>query len=151
MARKVSYQFNPYEIVGKDSPSSHKRGDAMYDMADAIKEEILGYMESANSPVKGYGRFPALSKAYKSRKSALGGSSIADLELFGDMKAALQVRPNVRRGVITVEVIGKQGDKADGHNNHSGDSSLPLRRFIPADGETFKRAITSKIRGLASE
>lgn len=53
-------------------------------------------------------------------------------------------------GKITVEISGKQGDKADGHNNHSGDSQLPLRRFIPKEGEdTFRKGIRDGIKVIA--
>jgi hypothetical protein len=47
-------------------------------------------------------------------------------------------------------VLSSDSDKADGHNNHSGESELPIRRFIPKaeDGETYKREILSEINAI---
>jgi hypothetical protein len=47
-------------------------------------------------------------------------------------------------GVFKSSEVGK----ADGHNNHSGTSQLPLRRFIPTDREEFTQEIMSSLRSV---
>jgi len=39
-------------------------------------------------------------------------------------------------------------DKADGHNNFSGNSKLPTRRFIPDSSESFNGRIESGINQI---
>lgn len=151
MARKVTHSFDPYEFTGLERPGREGRRDALERAAEALNEEIRAYLASAKSPVANTPRFQALSKAYKAKKQASGRPGIPNLEFFGDMLAAMQVRKNVQRGTITVEIAGKQGDKADGHNNHSGDSNLPTRRFIPAEGETFNKVIRQRLKAILEE
>lgn len=47
---------------------------------------------------------------------------------------------------ITIGVFGEDAGKADGHNNLSGASSLPLRRFLPGEGEVYTRDIRKLIQ-----
>lgn len=47
---------------------------------------------------------------------------------------------------ITIGVFGDDAPKADGHNNLSGASTLPLRRFLPGEGETYTRDIRKLIQ-----
>jgi hypothetical protein len=42
---------------------------------------------------------------------------------------------------LEIGVFGSDAPKADGHNNLSGDSNLPLRRFIPDEGDVYDSAI----------
>jgi len=44
-----------------------------------------------------------------------------------------------------------QAPKADGHNNFSGDSKLPLRRFIPDRDETLKKSIEKRIETVIND
>jgi hypothetical protein len=70
------------------------------------------------------------------------------MELFGDMLDAFEVI--AKNGKLEVRVTGSEGNKARGHNQHSGDSKnpyLPKRRFIPDSGQTFKKPI---LDGIAS-
>lgn len=56
---------------------------------------------------------------------------------------------------ITIGVFGKDAPKADGHNNLSGASSLPIRRFLPEVGESYtgdiKKLILDEIRKTKAE
>ena len=54
---------------------------------------------------------------------------------------------------IEIKITGKQGSKADGHNNHSGKSQLPARKFIPdgKKGETYSRTIIEGIRTIIDD
>ena len=56
-----------------------------------------------------------------------------------------------RGGKLSLEVTGREAAKADGHNNHSGDSTLPERKFIPEERETFKRDIVQGLKSLLKE
>lgn len=143
MAKGVKFEFDPFELVKADPLPSRKASAALSDIADYVLESVLSDVADAKSPVAGYGAFPKLSKAYKSKKDSEGGTPIANLELSGDMLSALEVKKKGER--LVLQIVGKEAAKADGHNNHSGDSELPLRRFIPTDTETFKRDILTGI------
>ena len=45
----------------------------------------------------------------------------------------------------------KEVPKADGHNNFSGESKLPKRRFIPDEDQSFRPSIMRKINILIDE
>lgn len=147
MARTVKYQFNPFDLVG-DVPKD-KRASVMREMRDVLEAEIRGHLADSTSPVSGHGKFPALSKDYKAYKQSQGRPGVPNLELWGDMLSALQVTANTSSNTITVQIRGKQGEKADGHCNHSGDSNLPLRRFIPMEDEEWNRNVQRALREVA--
>lgn len=142
MSRKVKFEFNPFDITGRE-PKKNK-ADALEEIKFLVHAEILRYVSQGKSPVAGYGNFPKLNKQYA--KSQKGGNTLPNLELTGDMLSALEITSKGNK--IVVEVPGKEADKADGHNNHSGDSKLPLRRFIPAEDEFFKRQIENSIKEI---
>jgi hypothetical protein len=148
LSRTVSFEFDPFKETGVDLPEGADREEVLQEIADVILDETKSYMGNANSPVAGYGKFPKLSKGYKKYKIGQGGSGQPDLELFGDMKDSMEV--SIRGSKVKIKITGKEGDKADGHCNFSGESSLPLRRFIPnaEDDETFKAPILAKIKKI---
>lgn len=151
MSRKVQFEFDPFELVGIDPPKKRAdRNAALDDISAFVVDEVLSRVSEQMSPVQGHGRFPKLSKGYAARKEAAGRPPVPDLELSSDMLSALEVK-RTRAGTLILQIVGEEGDKADGHCNHSGDSSLPLRRFIPAEGETFKRDILEGIARIADE
>lgn len=139
----IKFEFNPFEELGLEMKRGEEKRAALEHAADVLKDQILNYMGNATSPVSGHGRFPALTKDYKEKKVAQGGSAIPDLELFGDLKDSIQTY--VRGNRIGVKITGKEAKKADGHCNLSGKSELPLRRFIPDDDEMWKRDIMAQI------
>jgi hypothetical protein len=147
---KVSHDLNLSELFPDIQLPKKGRKEAEDLIADLIREEILSHVADQNSPVAGHGKFPKLNKEYKEKKKGEGLPGLPNLEFSGDMLDALEVYP-VRGGVIRVEISGEEAPKADGHNNHSGDSTLPLRRFIPDDGETFKKKILSGVRDILLE
>ncbi len=146
MSKSVKYEFDPFELVKAEPLPRGMKQYAMEDIADFVLESVLVNVGDQNSPVSGhYGGFRKLSKEYKKRKDSEGGTPVPNLELSGEMLSALEVK---RKGAtLVLQISGKEAGKADGHNNHSGDSDLPLRRFIPKekDEETFKRDILSGI------
>lgn len=143
MARKVRYDFNPFELTGVDAPEGSDKEQIREEVAQYVVEEILSYCGDRNSPVSGHGKFPALSKEYKRRKLDSGRPGVPDLEFDGDLLNAIS--GSSRGSNVRVEVESDQADKADGHCNFSGESDLPLRRFIPDEGETFKQPIIDGI------
>lgn len=145
----VKYTFNPFDIAGVEPPpKAGDRREAVQEISEFILERVLSDVESSKSPVSG-ARFTRLSKEYKKFKQSKGRGGSPNLEFKGDMLSALKTA--VRGNKITLSTTGKQGSKADGHNNHSGQSSLPQRRYIPleSDGETFRGSILNGIRSIA--
>jgi len=143
LSRKVRFDFDPFELTGVDLPAGADKDDVLEEVGQYVVEEILSYVANKNSPVQGHGNFPALSKEYRKRKIESGRPGVPDLVFDGDMLDALN--HGTRGTQVRIEVTGSEADKADGHCNLSGDSDLPLRRFIPDEGETFKKPIVDGI------
>jgi len=130
--KKVRFEFNPLKELDIELPEDADRDEVLDAAAEYLKDQILNACSKQRSPVDGT-KFPKLSKDYKAFKKAAGHPGIPNLEFSSDMLSAVDVYRKGNR--IVAEVTGDQSDKADGHCNHSGDSSLPLRRFIPLKGE----------------
>lgn len=145
---KIFYEFDPFELAGVERPATDVR-EAKKRIADLILEEVLSYVGQAKSPVSGESWKSSLSPAYKKQKSKVSSVLQANMELYGDMLDSLECVIN-RNGNIELRIAGREAAKADGHNNHSGLSSLPRRRFIPDAGQTFKREIIEKIKTVSS-
>ena len=126
-------------------PSAVK--DAIIEEAgEVIVAEILASLGEARSPVSGES-FPRLSKKYREFKMREGGSGSPDLELYGDLKDALTWKPT--ENGLEVGFFGGQADKADGHNKLSGrENFTPQRRFLPAEGQNFKRHIVRQVEDI---
>jgi phage gpG-like protein len=142
---KVEYEFNPFKITGVDDSELTKaqKKDILDDIADLVLTSVLDKVGSGESPVKGHGKFKLLNKEYADKEH--GGKRVSHLELNGDMLDSLKVIVKGDRLLLTVDE--DQQPKADGHNNFSGDSLIPTRRFIPfaKDGETFKKDIMEEM------
>jgi hypothetical protein len=139
MVSKVTYKLNIRDLIG-DSDS---------DLTDAagqfLGERIKEYCAKSTSPVSGGDWKKTLSKAYKELKENATGRGSADMDLTGEMLEALSYvnsRDTVEIGIFE----GSQAGKADGHNNHSGKSKLPERKFIPEKDEDFKRNIIAALK-----
>lgn len=145
MGRDVIFEFDPYEIAGVE-PNPDTEDEVRQECADFTVEKILDYVASENSPVQGHGKFKRLSKKYKHLKEKAGYSGVPDLSVTGNMLNALKA--TVSGDTIRVGITGKEGDKADGHCNLSGESRLPTRRFIPGSDESFKGPILEGIRRI---
>ena len=149
MSRKVEYIFDPFEITNRDPLPKDKRAEALDDISNFVLESVLQHVGESTSPVSGrYGKFQALGKAWKAKKEEEGGTPIPNLEFTGSMLSALEC--NIKGGKLVLRIKGSESDKADGHNNHSGESKIPTRRFIPleSDGETFKKEIINGIKTI---
>lgn len=144
---KIYFEFDPFELAGVDEPI--EGGDQIReDLANLIREEVLAAVGNSRSPVAGESWKATLSPGYKKFKKKYSSVLRANMELHGDMLDAMECVVN-GDGNLELRIIGKnEAAKADGHNNHSGESSLPQRRFIPDDGQTFKAGILSKMRAI---
>lgn len=111
-------------------------------------EQILLSVAARKSPVTG-DSFDPLSKEYKAKKTGEGLAGVPNLELSGDMLDALDFR--VTSDGIEIGVFGEDAPKADGHNNLSGKSLLPTRRFIPEEGESFTSSIEDEVNRIISD
>jgi len=148
---KLAYEFDPFELSGVEAPKNPvKKREAMEEIADFVKTEVLSACAEGRSPVAGGQWKRTLSKEYREKKLEMSGVGYANMELTGDMLNALEVIPK-RGDRISLQIEGAEAEKADGHNNFSGDSELPLREFIPKPGQTLKRDIISGIRRIAEE
>lgn len=103
----------------------------------------------AKSPLDG-SRYQALSKDYKKFKQESGAPGVPNLDLEGDMLSSLEY-VELSGGKLELGVFGDQAPKADGHNNFSGKSKIPERRFLPGEGESFKSSIQKEVQGIVNE
>lgn len=148
---KLAYEFDPFELAGVEAPKNPaQRERAKEEIADFVLGEVLGACADGRTPVQGGQWKRSLSKEYKERKEAISGVGYANMELHGDMLDALECVPK-RGNKLSLQIDGREGDKADGHNNFSGNSELPTRQFIPKQGQKFKRDIVDGIRRIAEE
>lgn len=148
--RKVSYVFDPFEISGAEKPGRREIGAARRQIADFVLDQVLDHVGSGKSPVRSGKWKRSLDPDYKKQKAKLSSALFANMELTGDMLDSMEcvVRSD---GKLELRIQGSEAPKADGHNNHSGDSSLPAREFIPKADQTFKQQILSGIKQIASE
>ena len=147
----VKFDFDPFEIAGvsRRKFSDSDISEIMSDVSDLVKEKVLDYVGSGESPVSGRGAFKKLNPEYA--KDQKGGNRTANLELEGDLLDSVKVIQAGNKLRLTVDE--DQQPKADGHNNFSGESKLPVRRFIPyaKQDETFKSDIIKTIRDIVLE
>lgn len=133
---------------GMDLPKAVRK-EAAAAVGEFLVEQINIYLADAKSPVSGES-FPALSKEYKKDKVSEGFGGVPDLERSGDMKDALTFKVT-DEGIELGFFDRKNAGKADGHNNFSGQSELPQRRFLPDEGQKFRREIQSEIENIINE
>lgn len=114
-------------------------------IAELIIEQTLKDLADQRSPIEGYGKFAKLSPEYAAEKMALTGSKAANLDLSGEMISETDYRVE-GDSKIEIGVYGDAAPRADGHNNLSGKSELPIRRFIPGKGEQYKSDIMQMIK-----
>lgn len=115
---------------------------------ELLIDTILGKVGQAKSPFRGES-WPGLSEEYKKIKKADGRGTKANLELSGDMLDALEFKRT--KDGIKLQVTGTEAPKADGHNNFSGKSNLPTRKFLPQEGDKFVGSIDGNIRSIISD
>ena len=138
---KVSFTYNLGSLL--ENVPDEDREDAAFDAGNAALDAVKEYMEGSSSPVKGSGRFKALSKDYKKKKQKIAGNTTPNLKLFGDLDEAMEVDADENSFTINI----RDDNAAKAYNHNVGDT-LPKRQFLPDDqrGETFKRSVVTKIK-----
>lgn len=117
---------------------------AKREAGEFVVGEILRFVGRGQSPVEGES-FPRLNSDYADEFK--GGNRTPNLDLNGNMLDSLSYEVTAT-GIDVGIFKDSQEAKADGHNNFSGDSALPKRRFIPASNQSFKRVITEGVNQI---
>ena len=150
MVDKVTKKLNLNDVGFSDVPV-RRRSSVKNQIGEFIINESLRMISSGRSPVKGI-EFAKLNAEYAQREK--GGDRTPNLELEGDLLDAYTFRSDNRLDeFIEIGVFEGSGEvpKADGHNNHSGDSDLPVRRFVPLEKEEYKQPIVNGIKQIIRE
>lgn len=114
-----------------------------------LYEETQARISEEKSPVKGEPWKKTLSKDYSKRKLDEVGNKNADLQFSGRMLDQFKVIP-VEEG-IKIGVFGERAPAADGHNNFSGKSPLPRRRFLPAEGQEYNPQLEREVKRIIAD
>ena len=150
--KKVSYEFNPFKQLGVSVPKKNKE-QALADVRDYVKEQMLSHIGDAKSPVKDGNWKSSLSKEYKKIKSEKSSVGKANLELSGEMLDALEV--DMKSDKIVVQISGDQAGKADGNNRGTYGKDKPdpskARNFIPQKGQEFNQKIQNGIKKILKD
>lgn len=108
-----------------------------------LVENTLADVSESKSPVQGES-IPALKKGpYREKKLAELGTSRADIQFTGETLDEFQFK-DTKEG-IKIGVFGDRAVVADGHNNLSGKSDLTRRRFIPGEGQDYKKPYEKEV------
>lgn len=138
--------------LGMEDVPREARSRVKEEVADFLEEEILRDIASGTSPVQGEGRFKRLDQDYA--RNEKGGNRTSNLELEGDLLTDFFVK-KTRGNKIKIGHEGSEVPKSDGHNQLStkakewaSKNGFPRRRYIPAEGQKFKRRIVDGIKGI---
>ena len=131
-------------------------------VADLLYNEVLRHVSTGNSPVQGEQAFKQLNKKYAKREKQ--GRRTANLQLEGDLlrddfaTKVLDEGDVIRIGHFKESTAKTEGEKADGHNQHSAKAQawalskpFPKRRYIPNEAQTFKGDIMDKVQNLVDK
>ena len=119
------------------------------EVGEYLREQIVLSVNELSSPISG-GKFKSkLSNEYAEQKRKMGGKPVANLQMTGEMIDQLDYKTT--SSGIEIGVFGDSALKADGHNNLSGESTLPERRFLPDVGQSFKSKINSEIEKIIKD
>ena len=144
---KVEYVFDPFEIAGiDDNLSKREKSKVLEEIAAYVHESVLSYIGDSKSPVSGR-KFPLLDEEYANKEH--GGNRVSHLELDGDLLDSIVVKKKGNELILTVSQ--DQQGKADGHNNFTGKSKLPLRQFIPKEDQNFVPEIRNGIKSIIKD
>lgn len=127
-----------------------QREEALTQVGEFLIDSILERVSEGKSPVAGE-RFRQLKSNYADKKK--GGDRTPNLELTGDLLDSLSFRV-IDTGIEVGYFSGVSQNtlgKADGHNNFSGQSKLPTRRFIPLDNQEFMPTIQRELNAIINE
>lgn len=124
--------------------SRSQKRELMDQIGELLVEQVLSYVADVSTPVSGAAYKKTLSKEYKKFKLEEVGSDQPNLDLTGEMLNSLEYK--VQGEKLELGIFGEDAPKADGHNNFSGKSKLPQRRFLPGEGQEFKSDIKRLVK-----
>lgn len=119
------------------------------EVGDYLVEQTLASMGEKKSPISGAPAFPPLSAKYKKRKLEEVGSGEANLEFDGILKDETDWKRS--KDGIVIGVFGERAGAADGHNNLSGKSRIPLRQFLPDEGQNYKNNLVREVDRIIAD
>lgn len=136
-----------------------KKDEVKSKVADLLFNEVLLSVSTGKSPVAGEANFQLLDKNYAKREKQ--GSRTPNLQLEGDLlredlqAIVLDEGDIIRIGHFKESTANTEGEKADGHNQHSAKAQawalsreFPRRRYIPSEAQSFKKPIMDKVENL---
>lgn len=128
-------------------------------VADLIYDEVLRYIARGKSPVQGERDFKTLNEKYAKKEKQ--GNRTPNLQLEGDLiredfdTLILDDADIIRVGHYKTSTAETEGEKADGHNQHSAKAqawalgkNFPKRRYIPNEAQAFKSDIMDKVQNV---
>lgn len=128
----IKFDFDPEKLTGIKIPKKDRR-EALEEVADFVKEQILAKTADGESSVQGGKWKRKITKDYwKNVKSDESSANFANMELTGDMMDALDTL--VVSGKVRIQIAGQEADKAEGNLLGSyGRSPDPskAREFMP--------------------
>lgn len=155
MSFKVLYEFNPFDEVNVDKPSSKRDAkSALQEIASYVKDELLQYYGDGESPVARGKWKRKLSKEYEKLKDEVSGVGFSNMELYGDMLDSLDYKIQGDK-IIIGWFGGDQAAKAYGHQTgyegHPTIKNGPVRQLLPNDGQKLKPDIREGMKQIAKE
>lgn len=146
-AVKTSSEIDLFD--GIKLPNAAKKKVAK-EVGELLIDATLLKVGNQKSPIEGLG-WSKLSKKYKAFKLSKNRPGEANIEFSGKTLDAYKAKVK-SNGILEMGVFGnKTAPIADGHNNLSGKSSLPLRRWLPDKGDTYKGDIQSDVDSIIRE
>lgn len=133
-----------------DMVPKSKRSEVKKEVGEFLLEKTQESLNDAKSPVSGE-RFPKLSSSYATEKRGSGLPAKANLEFTGDLRDSLQFKSSRGSQIKLGHFTSSESGKADGHNNFSGDSPLPQRRYLPDTKQKYKRDIQSGVDSIIKD
>lgn len=151
---KVVFEFDPFEMLGLDSPSRSVKRDALEEIAEFARDELLQYYGEGKSPAAGGEWKRTLSAGYKKLKGDISSSNFANMELSGDMLDALEykvVGGKIQLGWFDATEAAKAEGHQTGYKGHPTIKDGPKRQLLPDNGGEFKRDIKQGMKAIAKE
>lgn len=138
--KKTSTKIDFSDVL--DGLNKSQQREVLDQVGELLVTQVLEYVANSKSPIDG-STFHALSDEYAKKKKEETGSDDPNLDLTGKMLSSLDYK--IIGQAIELGVYGDDAGKADGHNNFSGKSKLPERKFLPDKGELFDDEIVNII------
>ena len=143
---KTTSELDLFE--GRTVPRGTRR-EIKQRVGEFLVEETLSKLADATSPIAGNVYKKSLSSEYRKEKKADNLPGIANLENSGQLLDSLtfkQTKDGIEIGHFT-----DQAAIADGHNNFSGESDLPLRQYLPSQDNTYKQTVRREIDDIIAD